>query len=248
MEKDNIHAGHRERMMQKLQENPDSLLQHELLEVLLYFALPRVDTNPLAHKIIRTFGSMEKVLEASQKELLAIDGVGEKTANLIALVGKIYQSAKSDKKERKKLSSFYDVQVIVKDYFDSIEHETFVVLFLDKNHNLITKLEFSDNKEYQVEADLTEFSKGIVVNKPSYAIIAHNHNSGNLSPSAKDDVATKKINLLCEVHGVALIDHIIYSKGEFFSYHHSGRMAYVKGDDNINNFIIKQKENDNEYK
>ena len=73
---ENIHAGHRERMMKKVKDTPDGLLDYELLEILLFNMLPRINTNPLAHKLIKTFGSVEKVITASVDELMAIKGVG----------------------------------------------------------------------------------------------------------------------------------------------------------------------------
>ena len=142
MEKENLHAGHRERMMSKLINNSDSLLDHELLEILLFYAIPRVDTNQLAHKILRVFGSVEKVFCAEHSELTAVDGVGQKTANLIVTVGKLYQAAKKKKAEKIRLLSFYDVQKVVKEIFEVLEHEAFIVLMLDKNHNLIISLQF----------------------------------------------------------------------------------------------------------
>lgn len=74
----NPHLGHRARMTEKVLNNPTVLADHELLEVLLYGTLPRIDTNPLAHKLLEVFGSLENLFSADMKELMVVKGVGEK--------------------------------------------------------------------------------------------------------------------------------------------------------------------------
>ena len=94
-----IHAGHRDRMYDKLLNSPDSLSEHEYLEVLLFSFIPRKNTNPIAHKLLRTFGSLSGVFNASAKELMTVDGIGKSVATKIVAVGKIFQRVK-DKKEK----------------------------------------------------------------------------------------------------------------------------------------------------
>ena len=226
-QKENVHAGHRERTFKKFSANPDSFLEHEILEVLLFYALPRKDTNPLAHALIRRFGTLDRVFAASKEELKLVDGVGDNVANLITVVGQTMKlSAKNDGKAQP-LSAFNKVREEVTKIFLGKTKEAFVVLFLDKNHVKISMMEFTDNNKFEVSADIPELSKAIAVYKPAYAIVAHNHPSGVASPSAEDDLATKKINLLCEVHGVSLIDHVIYTTDECYSYHKTRRMEFV---------------------
>ena len=82
-----IHDGHREKMRTRIENfGLDSLAEHEILETLLYFTIPRGDTNPTAHKLISTFGSLASVLEAPEEELLAVEGVGPKTARLLTML------------------------------------------------------------------------------------------------------------------------------------------------------------------
>ena len=82
-----VHAGHRQRLRERfLRGGPDDLAAHELLELLLGYAMPRVDVNPLAHRLIERFGSLSGVTEASVEELMSVSGVGEYTACLIRLL------------------------------------------------------------------------------------------------------------------------------------------------------------------
>lgn len=85
----NIHSGHRERMFEQLEKNRKSLNEHQVLEILLYFALRRIDTNVISHRLINKFGSFKNVFAASEKELMQVRGVGEKTAQFIKEVSEI---------------------------------------------------------------------------------------------------------------------------------------------------------------
>lgn len=242
-QKENVHAGHRERMFKKLSSNPDSFLEHELLEVLLFYAQPRKDTNPLAHALIRRFGTIDKVFTASKEELKLVDGVGDSVANLITIVGQSIKMSAKTKGKVEPLSAFDKVREEVAKIFYGKSREYFVVLFLDKNLFKISMMEFTDNNKFEVSADIPELSKAIAVYKPACAIVAHNHPSGSATPSMEDDLTTKKINLLCEIHGVSLLDHVIYTNKECYSYHKTRRMEYIKQEADINKLMSLLKEN-----
>ena len=98
--KENIHAGHRQRLRKKfLQQGADSLEPHELLELLLFYAVPRANTNPTAHELLRQFGSLKNVLSAPVEDLVRVEGLGESSALLIALVARLYCRAMVDSME-----------------------------------------------------------------------------------------------------------------------------------------------------
>ncbi len=247
-EKENVHSGHRERMLHKFMGNPDALLDHELLEVLLFFALPRKDTNPLAHKIIDQFGSIEKVFSATAEELKTVDGVGDKVAGLIVLFGKMSKIIVGRKKNNRRLSSFSDVKEELCEYFLADKEEKFVLLLLDSKHYLITRLEVSNADRNQVATDIKALSKSFALHKPTFVVLAHNHPSGDFNPSLEDDLATKRIKLLCDLHGVVLLDHVVCSGENFFSYHLEGKMDVIKSDADLNKLLINVKENEYGYK
>lgn len=90
-----IHDGHRERLRERyLKEGLDSFDEHSVLELLLCYSIPREDTNPIAHRLINAFGSLDAVLRADAKELIKVEGVGEKSALLISLTGDITRTVK----------------------------------------------------------------------------------------------------------------------------------------------------------
>ncbi len=237
-EHDNVHQGHRERMVQKILNAPNGLLEHELLEVLLYSALPRVDTNGIAHKLIQMFGSIEGVFSASVDQLRSVKGIGDKTATSIYVLGVIARKLNFNKEKRGKNS----LEANKKDLIEYFKHETYektiIILFDEKFVNLTTLI-YQDKSKSSASCDVSEVVNAFALHKPKYAMLAHNHVSGVLYPSEQDDFTTKKINLVCELNGVDFIDHVIVYKDKFFSYRTEGRLDYIKERVNLKNVITK---------
>lgn len=240
----NVHEGHRERMTEKLLANPNGLYEHEILEVLLYPLLPRVDTNPIAHDLITAFGSLAGVLNAKAEELVVVKGIGKRTASAICLLGSLLDRVTENKKKTHPSALFtvYDILQEVSDYFANAYEERFLVVLLDKSHKHLLTLNFADKIDDQVTVDVPTMLKAFSVKDPYYVVLVHNHPSGNVSPSPSDDFTTQKTNLICEIHGVNVLDHIIVHKDKHFSYHQSGRLEYVKKSTDLNKILKELKE------
>ncbi len=240
----NLHSGHRQRMIQKAYANPTILEEHELLEVFLYKVIPRKDTNPLAHRLIDTFGSINGVFSATAEELMLVKGVGKSVASNIVVMGKMYSMLKPEKpKKIKNAMSFDRIKDHVLAKFELIECERSMLFYLDKDYNIIKEVGFASLDVENVFADTSSVLKNFALYKPKFAVVAHNHPSGNAFPSFQDDFTTKKLNIVCAMHGVELIDHIIVAGSEAFSYHVSGRMQKVKDQANVDK-VIRSLEND----
>ena len=233
----NIHEGHRERMLEKVFVKPELFSDHELLEILLFFSIPRKDVNPLAHKLLRVFGGVKEVFDATKEELLSIDGVGKKTVAHILTVGEIYKRISNKETKPIRLSSPEQVYRSVKEVMKNAEKEKCSVFFINKNYSLITVVSYSDTKGLSVSADPNELARLFAIHKPKYVIIAHNHISGTTEPSKNDVVSTRKLNLLCELHGVDMIDHVIVCKEKIFSFRDSGMLDMIKNDTDINKIL-----------
>lgn len=235
----NIHQGHRDRIKEKLMVNKDVLADHELLEVLLFGLIPRIDTNPIAHRLINRFGSLSKVLDSNVKELMSVDGVGKNTAVHIVAIGEVLKriNAQGDKSSKKRLHSLFDIQDELVIEFDSLSEEKFLIYLLDKKFVKITSISFENKNHFSVNVDIPEVASAIALHKPKYAIIAHNHPSGNAKPSNIDDLTTKRMHLICELHGVTLADHIIIAKDNIFSYYREGILAEIKQTANVEKLL-----------
>ena len=243
--KENLHEGHRQRAIEKLMKNPDGLAEHELLEILLFSVLPRQDTNALAHRLLNCFGSLEKVLSATGKELMSVKGVGKSVSAQIIVLGRICNivSARDKDEDNSSWSSFYSHKKEIACFFNGIMDERFVMVLLDKRRRKITKITCDNEMISNVKVDVPDLAKAIAIHKPAHIVICHNHPSGNPLPSEQDDFTTKKINLVCAMHGVTLADHVIFAGNDrFYSYHVENRLDDIKKIANLDKLITAIKE------
>lgn len=236
MNKQNFHVGHRKRLTDKFLKNADALSEHELLEILLFYAIPRVNTNETAHRLISSFGSLEKVFGASKQELMAVAGVGEKVAVEIMLVGSIFKVIAQKKKESLYIGNYYEFTNYLCDVFRNEKTEKFVLLLLKKNYEVIAQYWFSDDKSASVSADMSDLAQLLTINKPYRLLLAHNHPSGDCLPSDEDDKATAKIYMLCSMCGMRLEDHVIVGD-KFYSYRSTDRLKRIAEKADINRVL-----------
>jgi len=122
-------------------------------------------------------------------------------------------------------------------YFYNTITESFIFVLLDKSFNEITRLTFSNGDVGYVNVDSPELSKTIAINKPAYLVAVHNHPSGNPMPSKNDDISTRKLYILCQVHGVTLADHIIVASNKTYSYRSELRLEYIRETANLNKLL-----------
>lgn len=245
MSDNSIHSGHRQRLINKFLQNPEACYDHEILEILLFYAIPRKDTNKLSHELIKKFGGLKNVFSANATQLKTVAGVGDKVACQIMLVSQLAKIAILDnqKKDKEFLTTPEKIRNELLDYFRGLRTESFIMLLLDKKFALKAKVIFTDNNPTQVRADIPEIVQAINIHRPTYAVIAHNHPSNRLEPSEEDDFTTKKINVLCELHDVILSDHIIFAGEKIFSYKMEGKMEHIRKTAALNALFDKIKEN-----
>ncbi len=225
---ENLHQGHRRRLLKKVNENPSALAEHEILEAMLFFVLPRVDTNPLAHKLINVFGGLKQVLLAKKHELMAIKGVGERTADFLITAGQTFHKALYAQQQEVYFDVPEKVNEMILREFNLKTKEACIFILMDEKYRQISKLYFTDFKAFEVEIDLNEVVGTFSVFKPKYALIAHNHILGSCQPTPADDLATKQLFALCNMHGVSLVEHAIIKGKDIYSYRSEGRMDAIK--------------------
>ena len=238
MSEKSIHIGHRVRLREKFIKHGDSFNDHELLELLLTYAVPRVDTNATAHRLIDSFGSLQAVISADPKVLSTVDGVGEKAAYFINLVGKISDNARKYKPKQKKFASLEDAKKYLAEEFTRYEYEVFYVIYLDARDKVIKIDKLDGDSKQGVEINTQSLMKGLIINKPAAIIIAHNHFSEFPYPSKADDETTAKIYLMASFNKVMLYDHLIFGKKSCFSYFYDNRLQNIK--DGIDETLTKR--------
>ena len=221
MKEKNPHVGHRERLRQEfIRLGADSFSEVRALELLLFYALPRVDTNPLAHALLDRFGSLHAVLSASVAELCTVDGVGESTAVLIRLVPELYRRGETELK-RKKITSVRNSAAageLAMSFFKGENSEKFLLFCLDAKNNLTKWEEISRGVVNSVNVDIRRVAELALLNKAVSCVVAHNHPSGDVSPSREDRAVTEQIASALSALHISLLDHIIVGRDEYFSF------------------------------
>ncbi len=212
------HDGHRMRMRNRyLNEGLDSFEPHEVLELLLYYAIPRRDINELAHRLIEHFGSLGNVFDADVSSLKQVDGIGENAAILLSLIpplSRLYNLSKWDRKTT--LASVDAAGQYAVAMYTGKKNEEFGIICLDSNRCVHFSGTIIEGTVNQAEAYPRLVVAEVLKHNAVNVILTHNHPNGSILPSAGDKEATKNILTALDAIGVNVLDHIIVS-GERFS-------------------------------
>lgn len=214
-----MHKGHRERLKKKfIKCGADSLETHELLELLLYYGIPRKDTNDLAHTLINIFGSLPQVFDAPMSSLLKVDGVGESTAILIRLVSKLSRvyAEKNYEANSKRPTKTQVEQIILNKFIGRIKEHVVLVLF-DAKRNMVFCDVVSQGSFGSTGFHIREIIELALKFNAMWAIIAHNHPSGIALPSREDVETTIELRNALKLIEVKLVDHIIVADNDYVS-------------------------------
>ena len=216
---DNLHSGHKQRLRDKAKEDIDTLSEHEVLELILNYTVVRSNMNPVAHKLIKRFGSLSNVLDADEKSLLKVDGLGPVSASFLTLIPKIVKRYKQSKATKNnKIDTIRDAMDYFLDLLDTLNKEELYVLCLDKNDRIITLLNVAHGNLDTINIDIKDIIRQILVYLPARVIFAHNHIQGVAYPSQGDIDATKELVRAIESLGIEFSDHIIIAHNDVFSF------------------------------
>ena len=239
------HAGHRERLKLKIESvGMDHLAPHEVLEYLLFYCIPRRDTNELAHDLIRKFGSLSGVLEADMSQLEKVGGISHSTAVFLTSIPNVARYYLKDRWQDK--PAFKDSLTLgsyLCDLFAGEKNEAFYVMSLDSRCRLI-----KTDLVYRGTINETPIYPRIIVelvlkNNAAAVVLSHNHPGGNLSASEADILMTKTMVEVLTALSVKVIDHVIVcgnrfssmkSKGQFSTSDKSGAAAKETDENNLN--------------
>ena len=219
-----IHDGHREKMRQRfLKSGLEGYADHEALELLLYYALPRKDTNPIAHALMERYGSLAAVLNAPVEDLKAVEGIGESAAILLKLVPQITKKARIAEVEKETvLSTVSRVGAYLLERYEGETHEVIYQLCLDRKGKALVCKRLGEGNVGSAALDIRRMVENAILSNASAVILAHNHPSGVALPSPEDYAATDRAKAALATIGVALSDHIIIADGTFVSMADSG--------------------------
>jgi DNA repair protein RadC len=212
--------GHRMRMRQRLlRAGPDALADYEMLEMILFIALPRRDTKPLARALLDRFRTFGGVLGAPPTELLAVDGIGEAGAAAIKLVqAAALRMMRHEVAAQPILSTWERLTEYLTAAMGHERTEQFRVLFLDGRNKLIADEVQGTGTINHAPAYPREVVRRCLELHASAVILAHNHPSGEPTPSREDVTLTGEIVRAAAVMGIAVHDHIIIGRGKWLSF------------------------------
>ncbi len=228
MAEKNIHSGHRKRVKANVIKNGFSQLEeHKLLELMLFYSIPREDTNELAHKLINHFGSFEEIFKADIDQLKRVNGVGENTAIMIASMGETFDRISKAKPLKKRVyKNTEDLKELAVSLLLGERTEKVILMCFDVKKTLKRYTVISDGDEVSSEINMKVIIKNLVDSDSSIAVLAHNHPTSSAEPSAFDIDSTRMVCVTLRKIGYALADHIIVGEnGEAYSMHLDQRFS-----------------------
>ena len=226
-----IHEGHRERMRKQLKTSGmDSLSDVQVLEMLLYYAAPRGDTNPAAHALLKRFGTLDGVFSAPETELRKIDGVVEVSAQLLLLVPQVAR--------RCLMSRSTQIQVLdttskcgqyLLPFFHGEREEVVYLLCLDAKCKALDCVLIHRGGVNVASIAARKVVKAALDSNATSVVLAHNHPSGLALPSQEDKQTTMVLKAALDAVGVVLADHIIVADDDFVSMRDDGILEGTYG-------------------
>ena len=219
-----VHAGHRTRVKQQfLAFGGEHLQDHQLLELILFYALPQGDVNPLAHQLIETFGSLQAVLDAPAAELKRIEGISDHTAALLKLLPEVARRyAIAQTAPGAIVNTPEDAARILSPCFVGATVETVYLLSADAKGKLLGCDRISQGAVDAVLLDQRRIVERALSRRASQLYLAHCHVTGVAAPSQADVASTRRLRAALWNLGLRLNDHLIFADGDYVSMAQSG--------------------------
>ena len=220
------YLGHRKRLRDRFHKSGFSgFAEHECVELLLTLAIPRSDVKQQAKALLARFGSLRGILDAPPSELQSVQGIGEVAAVSLKVIrdaATLYLQETSEGapvlRDPDKLSDFWRMEI------GHLKHEVFAVAYLDTAHRLLR-----DGVEILQEGTIDRAAvyprrvvEAALRREAAAVVLAHNHPNGNLEPSEHDKLVTRAISLAAETISLRVVDHLIVSASETFSFRKAG--------------------------
>jgi DNA repair protein RadC len=222
-----LHGGHRGRLKARLlREGIDGFDDHQVLELLLFYAIPRLDTNPAAHRLMQKFGSISAVLEADPKDLASVEGVGSNAAAFLTLIPQITRRYFLDRVEHthKTLNTSEAAADYLVPLMAGRPEEVFYLICLDSQLRVLYPALISEGTVKDAFVHPRHVVEAAVRHKAASVILAHNHPAGSVKPSSHDLKLTRNLVQALGGMNVQVIDHIIVAGGQIYSFSREGTL------------------------
>lgn len=217
--REHLHKEHRKRVKERfLRSGLEDFSPHEVLELILFYAVPQKDTNELGHRLINHFGSLSQVFHASYEELLEVDGIGEHAATLLRLWLPAASCVLASDQE-KRINTIFNTVNRVGEYlitrYIGTRNETVYLMLLDNRYALIDCVRVHEGAVNSVGITPRRLIEIAFRNNASMAVLAHNHPGGMAVPSMEDVGTTISLRDAFEAVGIPLIEHILVAGNKY---------------------------------
>lgn len=225
-----VHDGHRERMKESFKKiGLDGMNDVNALELLLFYAIPRKDTNVISHALLDRFGSLTGVFRASLKELCEVDGVGENTALLITMLPQMMRKCMVIDGERTTvIKCSKDAGKYFVPRFAYEQEEVALLVCLDSLKRVICCYELGRGVVNSVNVNVRKVVEVALNNKSCSVMLAHNHPDSIALPSMADRMMTEQIYKALKLVDIPLDDHIVVAGKEYISFRDSGMLSGIR--------------------
>lgn len=214
-----IHDGHRQRLKDRfLQEGLDGFTEIQVLELLLFYAIPQGDTNPTAHALLDRFGSLAKVLDAPHSKLMEVAGIKHHSATFLKLmkeVGRSYELSRN--REEVILPTIEDCGRYLKPFFKGMKNEVVYLLSLDAKLKVLSCRQVGEGSVNYASVPIRRVVEMALEDGASIVLLAHNHPSGLAVPSADDIQTTRRLAVALSAVEIQLFDHIVVADDDYVS-------------------------------
>ena len=228
---ENIHGGHRERLKNRFAENGlENFTPVQVLELLLFYCIPRKDTNEIAHRLIERFGSLSQVLETNPEELAKVEGMGESSAAFLPLVNQAgrYYLVNREQQNTVLLSSEQCGRYLIP-FFHGRRNETVFLLCLDAKCKVLCCKLLGEGSVNSAAAPIRRVVETALGVNATSVVLAHNHPSGIAIPSGEDVQTTMRVAAALNTVDIVLADHIVVADNDYVSMMESGLLSLGSG-------------------
>lgn len=211
------HRGHRKRLKRRyIEALGEGFCDHELLELLLFYAIPRRNTNEISHRLMERFGSIERIVEASPDELTKVDGIGNNSAVLIHLTLSLAKRyALEFKAENPRLNTLDKLVNYARSSFVGATGEKVYLYFLDNSLRLVDARLIAVGAIDEVKVLVRNVMELALLKRVSAVAIAHNHTGAGVEESLADVEFTMLLQRELELIGIRLVEHVIINKNDY---------------------------------
>ncbi len=227
---ENIHAEHRKRVREEFEisgfnsETP----AHKIVEMMLFYSIPRKDTNTTAHLLINEFGSVAELIDARPEDIMKVKGAGQSTATFLKFIRFIANYYANEKKKSvKKFFNFEEMGDFLQTKYLGINNEAIAITSLDNAGGLLGFDIIGEGDISFVGISSRQVIETVLKRKAAAVILTHNHPKGQALPSSADLEATKMIRDILKSVDVKLLDHIIVADDDYMSLRISHQFSHI---------------------